>query len=276
MVTLYRSILFSITLHTILMLFLINFRSDFFAREKPVVVDLTFTEPAIPLTGSPDGAASRPAQGRAGRRERPGTPLMQSGGLAGKAGPLKAVKPADSKPQELASNLPVGKVPVNPVPQPALTPEDGPFPGKQSPRVQHTVDSTGSASGNAGQAGGNSGSETGTGGAGGRGNGGNGADISQEQLRKKYLGENFSYIQYIIRKCLTYPRNALKEGWSGTVSVSFNVLESGQASDIRIMRSSGHEILDSNVVDTIRAASPFPRPPVRAELRMQIPFRLEE
>jgi len=75
---------------------------------------------------------------------------------------------------------------------------------------------------------------------------------------------------------LTYPRKALKEGWSGTVLLSFIILENGQVSNIRILKSSGHEILDTNVIDTIKTISPFPKPPLRAELHMQIPYQLEE
>jgi len=41
------------------------------------------------------------------------------------------------------------------------------------------------------------------------------------------------------------------------------------------VESSGFEVLDSNVIATIKAVSPFPRPPVKAELHVPIIYRLE-
>jgi len=41
-----------------------------------------------------------------------------------------------------------------------------------------------------------------------------------------------------------------------------------------VVESSGHGILDRNVVDTIREVQPFPKPPVRAELVIPVVYVL--
>ncbi len=98
---------------------------------------------------------------------------------------------------------------------------------------------------------------------------------SQEQLRSGYLKEHFSYIKDIIQKNIGYPPRARRMGWTGRVVVSFIINESGRTSNERIVESSGFDVLDGNVIDTVRAVTPFPRPPVKAELRIPIVYRLE-
>jgi protein TonB len=98
---------------------------------------------------------------------------------------------------------------------------------------------------------------------------------SQEQLKTGYLKEHFAYIKDIIQKNIIYPPRARRMGWTGRVVVSFIINESGRTSNERIIESSGFDILDGNVIETVRAVSPFPRPPVKAELRVPIIYRLE-
>ncbi len=89
-----------------------------------------------------------------------------------------------------------------------------------------------------------------------------------------YLKANFSYIKDIINKKLTYPKTARQMGWEGKVKVSFAILSNGDAGDIRVIQSSGREILDKNAVETVKNASPFPRPPVAAEIIIPILYKL--
>jgi protein TonB len=98
---------------------------------------------------------------------------------------------------------------------------------------------------------------------------------SPEELKKKYLKEQFLYIRERIQKNLSYPYSAKKMGWTGRVTVSFIVLENGDVENIRIIESSGFEVLDKNAIETIKKVSPFPKPPVRAELIMPIVYMLE-
>ena len=64
-------------------------------------------------------------------------------------------------------------------------------------------------------------------------------------------------------------------GLRGRVTVDFIILEDGLARNIRIVESSGHDVLDRTVLETIRRCQPFPRPPGRAELTIPIVFRIE-
>jgi protein TonB len=103
---------------------------------------------------------------------------------------------------------------------------------------------------------------------------GSGTGDSAEQLSNKYRAEHFAYIKKIIEKNLSYPRRAQRMGWTGRVVVSFDVSMNGHVLDIRIIKSTGHELLDSNLVETIRKVEPFPRPPVSVTLNMPITYEL--
>ncbi len=98
---------------------------------------------------------------------------------------------------------------------------------------------------------------------------------SGEQARAGYSRDHYAYIKELIEKNLSYPPRARKMGWTGRVVVCFQVLKNGRVDKIRIKDSSGHEILDRNVVDTIREVEPFPRPPEWVELSMPITYRLD-
>ncbi len=113
----------------------------------------------------------------------------------------------------------------------------------------------------------------GTGGTGGTGKG-YGIGDSEEYMKKKYLKEHFRYIRDLIMQHITYPLLARKMGWKGQVTVSFVICEKGTVERIRIIKSSGHKILDENVESTIREVQPFPKPPVRAEIIIPVVYRL--
>lgn len=73
-----------------------------------------------------------------------------------------------------------------------------------------------------------------------------------------------------------YPSKARREGLTGKVFVSFVILENGQVINIRILRSTGYEVLDLNLIETIKEVAPFPKPPKKAELQMLLSYRLEQ
>jgi periplasmic protein TonB len=95
-----------------------------------------------------------------------------------------------------------------------------------------------------------------------------------EQLSNRYRSENFAYIKKIIEDNLSYPRRAQQMGWSGRVVVSFDVAKNGHVQEIRIVNSSGHKLLDSNLVETIRKVEPFPKPPASVTLNIPISYKL--
>jgi periplasmic protein TonB len=98
---------------------------------------------------------------------------------------------------------------------------------------------------------------------------------SAEKLSNKYRAENFAYIKKIIEENLSYPRRAQRMGWTGRVIIAFSVSKNGHVQDIRIVKSSGYELLDSNLVETIRKVEPFPRPPISVTLNMPITYELK-
>lgn len=167
---------------------------------------------------------------------------------------------------------------------PARTePQKSDLPLSPSPSPEASLYAEGTGSGNGIGSGSGSGVGSGTGSGSGSGSGGGAGDSagpgrgseSVESLRERYLREHFAYIRDLILKNLEYPPLARRMGWQGALTVSFVVRETGQAEKIRILRSSGHEVLDRNVVQTIKEVQPFPRPPIRAELRIPVVYGLE-
>lgn len=103
---------------------------------------------------------------------------------------------------------------------------------------------------------------------------GSGKGDSVETAKNLYLKEHFAYIRDTIMKNLSYPAAARRMGWEGKVVVSFVISEEGYASEIKIVESSGFGVLDRNAVETVRKSSPFPKPPIRAELVMPIVYKI--
>ena len=83
------------------------------------------------------------------------------------------------------------------------------------------------------------------------------------------------YIRDRITGSISYPHVARRMGWHGRVKIAFVVCEDGGVIGVRVIDSCGFSILDRNAVDTVMNVAPFPRPPVKAEIRMVITYRLE-
>lgn len=111
-------------------------------------------------------------------------------------------------------------------------------------------------------------------GGGGSGAGGDGPGGGQAKSNS-YAAAQFAYIRGLILKNLVYPPEARRAGLRGRVTVGFIIREEGLAQNIRIVESSGHDVLDRTVIETIRRCQPFPRPPARAELTIPIVFKLK-
>lgn len=80
-------------------------------------------------------------------------------------------------------------------------------------------------------------------------------------------------IRTAIEKAKSYPPLARKRGAEGTVTAEFTINSAGHPENIRIIQSSGYEILDSAAMNTILRASPFP--PVRGNIEVPITFRID-
>ncbi len=78
----------------------------------------------------------------------------------------------------------------------------------------------------------------------------------------------------IISRNRHYPENARRRGIEGSVDIRFTIDRTGQAGDVRVVKSSGAGILDRASVRTVQGCS-FPPPPGDAvTLPITITFRL--
>ncbi len=80
-------------------------------------------------------------------------------------------------------------------------------------------------------------------------------------------------IRAAIEKAKSYPPFARERGFEGTVTAEFTISAEGHPENIRILQSSGYDILDSAAKRTLLRASPFP--PVPGRLEVPITFRLD-
>ncbi len=86
--------------------------------------------------------------------------------------------------------------------------------------------------------------------------------------------EFLAKIRRAIEEELTYPPLARRRKMEGTVVVGFGIDRSGMPTGIEIVESSGFSVLDREVIEIIRRASPFPYIPERVEV--PVSFRLVE
>lgn len=81
-------------------------------------------------------------------------------------------------------------------------------------------------------------------------------------------------IRAAIQEAVSYPSLARKRGLEGTVLAGFSIDEMGLPRDVRVLKSSGHGILDREVQRIIRRASPYP--PLKGMIEVPVSFRLNE
>jgi protein TonB len=267
---LWQAICISLALHAGAISLIYLMRSTLSSPDRPIVIDLTRLE-----GGSP-AKISSPTPGSGNKPPGAGASSGQRSPVATQPKPVS--RPPIQRPVVQHPALePHGSVPVSvrqkehtaapPGKEPA-TASEGPVGGTVGPG------GTGNGGGSGSGSGGGTGVGNGTGS--GRGSGsGAGSEITAEQKRKQYLAEHFTYIRDIIERNLSYPPRAQRMGWAGTVVVSLSVRKDGRVGDIRIVKSSGYEILDDNVIETVRKVEPFPRPPVPVELKIPLSYRLE-
>jgi periplasmic protein TonB len=97
---------------------------------------------------------------------------------------------------------------------------------------------------------------------------------AHDTKKMTYMKANFSYIRDMINRKLVYPLMARQKGWEGKVKVSFIIAQDGFVRDIIITESSGAELLDKSAINAVKNASPFPRPPVAAQIIIPIKYKL--
>jgi TonB family protein len=68
----------------------------------------------------------------------------------------------------------------------------------------------------------------------------------------------FTKIKQMINSQWEYPELALRYGLEGKLSVEFTIGANGQLERLRLVRSSGSQLLDEEALRAIKAAAPFP------------------
>jgi protein TonB len=68
----------------------------------------------------------------------------------------------------------------------------------------------------------------------------------------------FTKIKQLIESHWEYPELALRYGLQGRLSLEFTIGSSGQLERLRVIRSSGSQLLDDEAIRAIKAAAPFP------------------
>ncbi len=101
---------------------------------------------------------------------------------------------------------------------------------------------------------------------------GNEQTLSEREL---YIKEKLAVISSIVQKNITYPHIARKMGWEGKVLLGIMLKEDGSLEDVKIVESSGYEILDKNALETIkRTCYLFPKPPVKVYVVLPVAYKL--
>jgi TonB family protein len=68
----------------------------------------------------------------------------------------------------------------------------------------------------------------------------------------------FNKIKQSIESEWEYPELALRYGLQGKLSLEFTIANDGQLAQLRLVRSSGSQLLDEEAIRAIKAAAPFP------------------
>ncbi|MBL4756599.1 MAG: energy transducer TonB [Rhizobiales bacterium] len=76
-----------------------------------------------------------------------------------------------------------------------------------------------------------------------------------------------------------YPRSARADGIEGVAQISMTINRAGRITAFRIVRSSGHQILDQEINNMISRVQPLPRMPAsmpqrQISINMAIRFKL--
>lgn len=79
-------------------------------------------------------------------------------------------------------------------------------------------------------------------------------DINTSEYR--FIGY-FTNLRKAIELVWNYPIEASRRGMQGEVGLEFTIAKDGSTTRIRVMKSSGYEVLDKAIVDAIKLASPF-------------------
>jgi TonB family protein len=100
------------------------------------------------------------------------------------------------------------------------------------------------------------------------------AGFSEQEINVQNTDSLFALIRQAIEKVKMYPFLARKRRIEGIVFISFTVNNKGYPQNIKIGKSSGYEILDSEAIKIVKNAAPLPY--VQGGITVPISFRLTD
>jgi len=255
----------SLGIHTLIIGTLIVLNTLFVSGEKLVTIDLTVED-------SVNRDAVCPDKGIGPEIKNKGPAMKKALPAARETKVIEQPKQTPVQPKQL---------PVEPTvapPGPTIA-QQGLLTGTEAPAAipvaanQSSSNNTGRESGSTNTAPG----QTGTGSPAGYGQSGSGTGSSGSsgtEEKPGYTKQQFAYIKELVQKKAFYPKAAEMQGWEGQVTLSFIILLDGRVKDIRVVKSSGREILDKGAIEAVKIASPFPRPPATVELKLPVTYKL--
>jgi len=104
-----------------------------------------------------------------------------------------------------------------------------------------------------------------------------GAMTKRSEPSGKVEEAQFFIISKLVREHLEYPYLARRMGWEGEVLLFFRLNPTGEVEEIKVLKSSGFEVLDKSAVNAVKRASKhFPRPKQIVLIKLPIQFKLEK
>lgn len=101
-----------------------------------------------------------------------------------------------------------------------------------------------------------------------------------EHLAEPLDATVLAHVQAALSRHFSYPLLARRKGWQGEVLLSFRVAVDGKIDEVRVVRSSGHKVLDEAACASLARLGNLPDYPSQDEgpRQLQIPviFRLAE
>lgn len=99
--------------------------------------------------------------------------------------------------------------------------------------------------------------------------------VAQINAEEQYLDNHLATIRDLLVKYRKYPSQALRLKQEGSVKVSFRLKQNGDIEDIRIVGSSGYEMLDEDAKALIhKTAEYFPKPPKSVRITVPLNYRI--
>lgn len=100
--------------------------------------------------------------------------------------------------------------------------------------------------------------------------------VEKINAEEEYLDDHLSFIRDLLLKYRKYPSQAARLKQEGVVKVTFRLKQNGEIEDIRILGSSGYDILDSDAMALIqKTAEYFPKPPKTVRITVPLNYALK-